>query len=333
MGGFDFSVPYNNDFSLLERLAEIREISGNKISEIYLPIPQKYFGSGRIVKEFSMASLREVIEFCNLNKLKVNIVMNSTCEGLEGYAPEKVTQTIKTVENLYSLGVEGIIISDPLYIQKVKKQIPDLKVIASAFSDISSIQKATFFSELGADVLTLNDLNRDLETLACIKDKINAEIRLMVNEGCMWKCPLREFHNNFTSHSSKLKKKVDCDPIGMLCYHLRLKYPQIVFNSDWILPQWLKYYKNITNNFKIVGRPMPSDWIVSVTKNYLKEYFPGNLIELLESSIPSIDELKKIKIDCSKLDEKIFNRLISCNRNCLDCNYCASFMENINSKN
>jgi hypothetical protein len=42
MAGLEFSAPYNNDSSTLEKLFELKDLNGNHIREIYLSGPQQY---------------------------------------------------------------------------------------------------------------------------------------------------------------------------------------------------------------------------------------------------------------------------------------------------
>jgi collagenase-like PrtC family protease len=329
MPGFKFAVPYNNDFSLLEELVKIKKFNGNEIDEIYLPCPQEFFGSGRVVSKLTKEDVIKVIRFCKEHEIRVNMAINSTCEGLKEYTPLYVSRLLKLIKEFHKThGLDSVIIANPLLIRKVKKEIPTIEVITSAFSEIDCLNRAIFFARFGADTLTLNGLNRDLETLKEIKENTNAKIRLMVNEGCIWKCPFRVFHNNYTSHASK-EERPPIDFCGQSCIGLRKYYPFLILTSDWILPQWLKYYKKITLYFKIVGRTMPREWIVKRTIDYMKENYEGNLLELVESALPPFVREFKWNIPAKYFDEKFFKKVTSCNKNCFSCKYCIELMEKI----
>jgi len=101
MPGFRFSVPYNNDFSLLERIVEMKEINRNRIEEVYFFGPQEYFGSGRVVQRVTIEDIVKVIKFCKENGLKTNLLLNSTCEGIEWYSPLNVSRVLKLVKVLH----------------------------------------------------------------------------------------------------------------------------------------------------------------------------------------------------------------------------------------
>lgn len=307
---------------------KLENSKGNKVDEVYLPCPQEYFGSGRIVSKITLEDIIKVTKFCHENGIRVNVAFNSACEGLEEYRVEFVSRLIKVIKDLHqNYGVDGIIIANPLLIRTIKKTLPTVEVITSAFSDIDCLQRAVFFEKLGADTLTLNSLNRDLETLKEIKETVSARLRLMVNEGCLWKCPFRTFHNNFISHASR--GLPDIDFCSEACIKLRKTYPFLVLTTDWILPQWLKYYKDVTKNFKIVGRTMPNEWIMTRVKDYLNESFSGNLLNLMESGLPQFLQRYNYYVDVSHFDENFFKKVTSCNKNCFKCNYCINLAEKI----
>ncbi|MBN2094950.1 MAG: U32 family peptidase [Candidatus Aenigmarchaeota archaeon] len=321
MPDFRFSVPYNNDPTLLKKLVGLQNINGNRIEGIYLSGPREIYSSGRTVSEISLRELMKVIRFCHKKELKVDLAINSTCEGRMEYSIEHVSKTLKFLKTLHEgHGLDGVIVANPAYIQTIKKELPGLSIAASAFSDIDSFEKARFFKKIGADTLTLNGLNRDFRTLEEIK-KLGIGLRIMANEGCIWKCPLRQFHNNFTSHASK-EGNISIDPCAESCIGLRKFYPELIITSDWILPQWLAKYGKITRDIKIVGRTMESKWILQRVMDYLHEEYAGNILDLLESAIPMFNRRFNWYISSSHFDEAFFKKVTSCNKNCFVCHYC-----------
>jgi len=322
MARHKFSVPYNNDPLLLEEIVSIQGRNGNLIDSIYLPAPQSKFGSGRAVSKITAKNVEYVLDYCRKHNIRTNLALNSKCDGNSGQSAKKTNELLYMLKNLHEkYGLSGVILANPLSIRAVKKSLPSLEVITSAFCGIDTFQKAQFFKELGADTITPNGLNRDFETLKKIK-ATGVKLRLMVNEGCIWNCPLREFHCNFTSHASrKLEKK---DPYAELCAEYRILKPELIIKSDLILPQWLPYYSSLADGFKIVGRTMPTKWIVSRINDYLDEKYEGNVLELMESTMPSLVE-RKICLDAKYLNAAFFRKVSSCKKECIGCNFCKDF--------
>ncbi len=308
-----FSVPYNNDFSLLKKLVEMKNLNGNKIEEIYFSGPQEYFGSGRIVKKTTIEDIIEVIKFCKENGIKTNLLLNSTCEGLDWYSPSNVSKVLKLVKILHlENGLDGVIIANPLFIQKIRKEFPKLEISASVLSQIDSVQRAMFFSKFGSDIITPDrDINRNLELLKEIKEATNCELKLLMDECCLFKCPYRIFHKNYTSHYSKTSYKEEYDPFS-ICRDIEKIDPSQLLKSPWIRPEDTEKYKEITNLFKIEGRTSPTDYIIKKIKSYLRKSSENNPVSFFK-----------------KVPNNFFEKVTSCDKNCFKCGYCDKLAKKI----
>ncbi len=335
MGNFLFSVPYNNDFSLLEKLTEIKNLNGNRIEEIYLSGPQEYFGSGREMPAISIDKITKIIKSCHENGLKVNLLLNSSCEGTEWYSPENVSRILKLIKILHiKNGLDAVTIANPLFIQKVRKEFPKIKISASVIAQIDSVQRARFFDKFGADVITPDrDINRDLELLKEIKEATDCELRLMVNEGCLFKCPYRIFHYNFTSHDSKdtSNKRINRNIFTSNCNLIFKSDPSNVLKSCWIRPEDISKYKKITNKFKIAGRQTKdTSKLLKIIKGYMNLSYEGNLLDLFEAGISGFREKFNYYIDNKDLDKyNFFEKVVSCNKNCSECKFCEELAKKI----
>ncbi len=330
MPNLRFSVPYNNDFSLLEKLVEIKNLNGNKIEEVYFSGPQEYFGSGRVVKKLTIEDIIKVIKFCKENGLKTNLLLNSTCEGLDWYSPLNVSKVLKLVKILHmENGLDGVTIANPLFIQKIRKEFPKLEISASVLSQIDSVQRAMFFSKFGSDIITPDrDINRDLELLKEIKE-VGCELKLMVNEGCLFKCPYRIFHFNLISHWSK-EGIIPKDYFFFNCPEITKKDPSQILKSSWINPENLRKYKEITNYFKITGRTRTTEWILNTVKSYLSENLEGNLLEIMDSNLDFVKNKFGAHINNKELEkEKFFDKVLSCNKNCFKCKRCEELAKKL----
>lgn len=323
MSGFKFSIPYNNRFETLRKLSENygEGIEDNEIEKIYLSPPTEVFGTGRHLNEISTEHIEKVIDFCHENGYKVSLAMNSTCEGVDFYRKTFASKVLNFLERMIDYGLDSIIVANPLYIQMIRKEFEDIQITASACASINSFEMASYYDELGADILTPVDINRDLETLENIKKHTNLKLELMVNEGCLWHCPFRLVHRNLTSHLSQGEGEDSLDFPSTACVIERMKNPANYLKSEWIRPEDLTYYTEITDHFKIVGRTKSSEWINKVTGYYLNENFDGNLVKILASTLLKNLELTGPKIDNKEL-EGFIERVLECEKNCFECDYC-----------
>jgi len=327
-----FSVPYNDDFSLLERIVEIRNLNGNKIEEVYFSGPREYFGSAREMPEISIDKIIKIIKFCYDNGIKTNLLLNSSCEGIDWYSPLNISKVLKLIEILHiENGLDGITVANPLFIQKIRKEFPKLEITASVLAQIDSVQRAMFFKRFGCDVITPDrDINRNLELLKEIKE-IGCELKLMVNEGCLFKCPYRIFHYNFTSHDSKeLNRDINRDIFTDNCSLIFKIDPSQILKSCWIRPEDVPKYKKITNRFKIAGRQIKdTQKILKIIKGYMNFSYEGNLLDLFEAGISGFKNRFNVFIDNKNIGDNFFQKVTSCDKNCFGCKFCGELAKKV----
>ena len=345
MEKLEFSVPYNGHPEILPELFRLKRLGNNRIREIYLSGPQEYSGSGRITPIIKFDEFAEIVDKIHNEGIRVNLIMNSTCEGLDWYSSEVVKSTMEYLRRVHEeLGVEAITIANPLYIREVRSRFPDIEICASVLGDIDCVQRAAIYSKFGANVITPDvNINRDLKLLKQIKDATNAELKLMVNEGCLYKCPLRKFHFNATSHMAKEVGKVrlsngtfgmakEVGEVGLglssggftdICNKLTSEDHSQILKSCWIRPEDAKKYSGITSFFKIVGRSMPRSVVIRTTKAYLKESWDGDLLDILCASLSRFSVVYAAYLDNKSLGRhKFFEKVTSCDKNCSQCSYC-----------
>ena len=187
METLEFSVPYNNDPETLEELFRLKSQGDNKITEVYLSGPQKYSGSGRITPEINSDEFAEIVKKIHKEGIRVNLVLNSTCEGTEWYSQEVVNSTMEYLKWVHEeLGVKAITIANPLYISKVRELFPDMEICASVLGNIDCVQRAAIYRKAGADIITPDvNINRDLGLIKDINEATGAKLKQLGNEGCL----------------------------------------------------------------------------------------------------------------------------------------------------
>ena len=283
MAGLEFSVPYNNDPATLEGLFKLKNLNNNRIKEIYLSGPQQYFAAGRIVEEMNESKFIGIIDQIHNQGIRVNLVMNPTCEGSEWYRPDVKKNKLDFIGRMHTEhGVEAITVANPIYIAGIRKQFPDLEICASVLADVDCVQRATIFAQCGANTLTPEVcINRDIKMLKKIKETTGMEIKMMVNEGCLYKCPFRKFHFNYISHRSKELSPSEEDIFFFNCFQVAGNDHSQILKSGWIRPEDTAKYGEITKFFKIVGRESPKRHVLRATKAYLNESWEGDVLDIL----------------------------------------------------
>ncbi len=325
MSSLEFSAPYNNNPETLEELFRLKGLGKNRIREIYLSGPHEYSGSGRVAYKLSLAKFVEIINRIHSEEIRVNLIMNPTCEGSEWYHPEVLKAKMEYLSLVHTeYGVEAVTIANPLYIKEVRRQFPNLEICASVLGDIDCVQRAVIYSKAGANVITTDiNINRDLELLKQIKEATNVELKLMVNEGCLYKCPFRKFHNNYISHITKDMSRFNPEVFLANCLQVTALNHSQILKSCWIRPEDMSKYCEITNFFKIVGRDWPKSMVVRATKAYLEESWDGDLLDIVSSNLSAFGLRYGARLDNKNLDDcNFFEKVTSCNMKCINCDYC-----------
>jgi collagenase-like PrtC family protease len=332
MAGLEFSVPYNNDPATLEALFKLQGLNGNRIREVYLSGPQQYSGSGRIMDTMDEAGFVALLGRIHAQGIRANLVMNSTCEGRSWYTEEVAKEKLHFIGRMHhDHGLEAVTFANPLYIEAASQNFPDLEVGASVLCDIDSVQRATIYDRLGARVITPDvDINRNLPLLKQIKAAVKAELKIMVNDGCLYKCPFRRFHFNWISHKSKENWDIESEAFFVHCSQVTRGDKSQILMSNWIRPEDLERYGEVSRFFKIVGRERVPSWVKRATRAYLNQNWSGDMLEIISGS------LYKYSLDAAaSLDNKslaranFFDKTNACDHDCQQCNYCPSLAEKL----
>jgi len=337
MGGLELAVPYNNDLETLREVFRFKEWNGNRITEIYLSGPQEFAGAGRIVPALALDEFESLVKEIHSQGIRVNLLFNSICEGAEWYSASVLKSILEYLRKVHEdLGVEAITIANPLYIREVRRHLPTIEICASVLGDVDCVQKAIIFRKAGADVITPHvDINRDLGLLARIKKITGARIKLMVNEGCLFRCPFRKFHFNYISHKSRnpgpgRRVKAEDNVFSLNCIQLSKNDPSQILKSCWIRPEDLVKYESITNNFKLVGRTSSKTMLLRSVRAYMDESWEGDLLELMAGNLYSLAMSQLLHLDNKSLDQfNFFETAASCNKECSECSYCGSLVEKL----
>jgi collagenase-like PrtC family protease len=324
MTNLEFSVPYNMNAKTLSEYYSMNECSGNKITEVYLSGPQEYFASGRAMGKLDMDSFLLIVKRIHVLGFKVNLLLNSTCEGEDWYTSDMQKKTVEYLEMLHKEhGLESVTIANPIFINMIKNRIPDIEIYASVLCDINSLKRAEIFTDLGADVIIPDPcINHDLELLKEIKKVTGVKLKLMVNEGCLSNCPFRKFHINYISHVSK-NTGSEKPVFFKYCNEVFRQDPSQILKSGWIRPEDMHKYIEITSSIKIVGRASPESKIIRAVKAYMDEKWDGDLLDILTGSLEQYSMVNGICLNNRLLEQYgFFEKVTSCGKDCNKCNYC-----------
>ena len=333
MAGLEFSFPYNGDISVLDAQLALNARDDNRVREVYLNIPQEIAGSGRAGGSDRMTEdeFVRIADRIHAAGVGVDMTVNATCGGSSWYDEDVVKRLVEFVRRMHEdHGVEAITLANPFHIEQVRAACPNIEISASVLSEIDCVSRAQAFADAGATTFTpATSINRDLKLLAAISRRCGLEIKLMVNEGCLYKCPYRTFHMNLISHRSQ-ESRPEGQSFSFACGERIEKDRGEIFRSNWVRPEELGLYAKAgaARFFKIVGRDMLASKVLRSCTAYFEETYDGNLLDLMCSSIGFYNVEKSAYIDNKSLDTSgYFKRLSTCNRKCHDCSYCAELAD------
>jgi len=320
-----YSIGYNHDPAMIKLI----EAAKDYLSGFYFPIAAEFMGSGRAIKQRKNYSeeINKIIDVCNKCSVKSELLINPTCEGKKTCDKKQIDRVVDYVRKLRDKGLKAVIVTNPIYIPEIKKNVRDIEIQSSVNCYVKTVEQAMFMKDLGVDVLTIDrDINRDLKLIKEIKEKTGLKIKMLVNEGCLRNCPFRKIHFNMISHF--------CDTNEFdrrSCISMIKKYPEKLFSVPFVRPEDLKHYKGLVDYFKLATRTMATGKIGLILDAYVNEKFDGDLLFLL-STKALFDYFTDVNNKVLS-ENRFFEKLSSCGNDCSNCSYCKDLLKKAASVN
>ncbi len=273
-----FSVATNFDDDLPRRLA------GLEVEELFGACDDSPLGHGRpraVTPPVSWRQLERHVRHCREAGIGFNLLLNPLClEGREeSVRLEK--QLRKTFARAVDLGVTATTVAHP-WLVTLARETP-LRIRASVFVGITTVEQGQYWETLGAHVLALDThvVSRDFERIRRIATATRAALELPVNIGCLLRCPLARTHAARLSHSSRPGAQ-PVDPCVLWCRAQKRSDPLNLIRADFIRPEDLDRYRALgVHRFKIVDRACSTEALVERVQAYHRRRWDGDLLELL----------------------------------------------------
>lgn len=329
------------DDELLEGLSQINSQNGT-IHELFGSLRQSLTGSGHSsVSIRGKCNTREEVENyvrkIHSHGFKFNYTLNASCLQNMEYDKEGHRELIEHIEWIDDIA-DAITVAIPYLVQLIKDKF-SIDVVVSTIASVNSIREAQFYETLGADRITMNMVvvNRNFELLENLKNSVHCSIELMLNDGCLFRCPYRYYHYNCGSHASQEGNLFYMDYSVLRCCLDRLHDLVEYLKIPWIRPEDVKEYEKYAEYFKIAGREKPTSWLLNCAKAYSNRTYDGNLLDLLTLVTPASHEIGRlmlgkppeIYIDNKSLDGFIDEFKKNSCLNCDTCGYCESVAKEV----
>lgn len=326
-----FTVPADFNKDTITIYSQMNRSGTDKVVETYGQLTQSSFiQSGRashLLPHVDKQMLQEYIVWSNRNGIRFNYTFNPTCLGNMEFSSKGLRKIKRWLDELYELGVRSITVALPSLLELIHEDYRKMEIRASTLCGIDSPNKVRRFYNKGVRRMVVdNDVNRHFGQLKKMT-QIGGQLEVIVNSLCFSECIYKTYHQNQAAHYQ----------IGQIedyylnrCLLRRAEHPGNLLRMNWIRPEDLRYYEDISIRFfKIQGRQAVQNGnIRKCVQAYLKRNFDGNLFDLLHCFLSS--NKAPYYIDNKRLDGFLDPFVANdhfCAKDCTNCGYCDSFAE------
>ena len=264
----------------------------NGCNAIYLG--GKNFNARQSANNFTNEEIKDIIDYCHLRGVKVNLTLNIL------YKENEIQQVLNFVSEIYSYGIDAIIVQDIGIFNLIKTNFENVALHASTQMTIHNIEGVKFLQNLGFKRVVLSR-ELTLPEIEHITQNTNIEIEAFVHGAICVSYSGRCLMSSLIGERSGNR--------GRCAQPCRMEYKLIkndkVYADNYLLspkdtstlPIIDKLVKSGIHTFKIEGRMKSPEYVASVTSNYRKYIDKVNK-----------DEFSKIENDDLKELTQIFNR-------------------------
>jgi collagenase-like PrtC family protease len=333
-------VPTNWDPDLILPLSKLEADV-----QLYGVLPTSMIGSGgsgpdnvRMVAD----QVEEYIEHANSVGLKFDYLLNAPSMSNMEWDENTHQELLMHLSWITSIGADSVTVTIPYLVELIKRQFPRLRVRVSTIAHVNSVARAKLFESLGADSITLDiNVNRDFALLKAIRNAVNCELTVLLNNLCLYQCPYEYYHHDGLGHASQNYNPIDgyyVDYCVLRCTLDRLRDVSQIIKCRWVRPEDIHVYEEIgMDALKISGRSMPTERILRAATAYSSRHYEGNLYDILNVIAPktgsigsslqgeqsNVGPVPKFYVDNQALEGFTdFFKKQNCLSGCSHCDYC-----------
>lgn len=333
-------LPTNWDPALLPRLRAFRP------AYVYGSLPAET----TLRNSANLPSVTEEMiedQVAEMNQMGIGFiyVMNATTGPNAELSEEGRYQVMQRCEWLRGIGARGVVLANPFLVELVRHWYPDLEVHVSVLAEVNSVNLAVHYDRLGVALIHLApDVNRMIPTLRDIRKAVKCQLSVLVNEGCVFECPLRRYHAGVMSNAqTSIEGGYHTDFCYYSCSQWKGARVEEYLRAPWIRPQDIDVYLDMGMDIvKVAGREKMgdgpashTDWIVNVAQAYFDrdvEDMAAMLVAMEPPNMldgqPSASKDYTVKVKARELDGFLkFFTDGHCTRHCNTCKYCGNWAE------
>ncbi len=243
-----------------------------------------YFNARMYANNFNYDEIKEAIYYSHLRNVKLFVTLNILIKDSE------IEEVKKYINDLYLLGIDGIIIQDYGILNFVLENYNDFLISCSTQTTIDDLEGVLYFEKLRVNRVVLAR-ECSLDTIKKIKENSNIQIEVF-SHGALCvsysgQCLLSSYIGNRSGNRGKCAQ-----PCRKKYQLTNTNSNEIITQNDFILS--LKDLKTIDNldqlldlqidSLKLEGRMKNPEYVANIVKNYrlyLDNYYSNKRIDLV----------------------------------------------------
>ncbi len=325
-----YPIKENNDF--------INDIISNResISEVYFSWGDMPNGRSALSEQKNFdpfgTQLRQINDLKRLSKndIRLNLLFNANCYGQDSQSREFFNKIGDVIDYVYeNFKLSSITTTSPLIAKFVKSNFDGIDVRASVNMEIGSIEGISYLSNYFDSFYVKREYNRNLSELKRLRKWCNdngKEMYLLANSGCLNYCSAHIFHDNLVAHEREISKMDNGYQFKGVCWDFlsdKNNENKWLQRTNFIRPEDIHLYEGLVPAVKLATRVNSSP--TRVLRAYVNEKYKGSTMELLEPNHSGL--FYPNFIENSNFTSEFAEHVLSCDKKCEDCNYCALVMQ------
>ncbi|MGV1099765.1 U32 family peptidase [Thiovibrio sp. JS02] len=291
----NLTVPTTFTPSFLEGLASLNgefAAAGRGVYEIYGSLQSVPFNSARPAKYLPAPSEAQFVGHVRGARDKgliFNYLLNAPSYANYEYTSRGRRELLDLLGFLVDAGVGAVTVAVPYLAHIIAIRFPALEVVTSTIGYVGAMRGIEQAVEAGAKRIVLDvEVNRDFRFLTRAAQESPVPLEVIANPVCIYQCHYKFNHYCVAAHGSQtsFSSGVPGFPYNGFylnwCFLKKIATPGEFLKSPWLRPEDTRLWeKSGINFFKLAGRGMPEEKILSLTRAYLAARYEGDLLDLL----------------------------------------------------
>ncbi len=275
----------------MDDLAKLNnKFTSGRVFEVYGSFQHGSFHSARPAKylpAISKKQFKDHVEAGLKHNIRFNYLLNAPSYNNLEYTHTGQNELEELLNFLTDCGVQSVTVTTPYMVELIATRFPQLEIVVSTIGYVGAKRGIDQFYNAGAKRIVLDvETNRDFRFLRRVTPKAKVDLEIVVNPVCLYQCHFKFSHYCTASLGGRIHPSGCGHPYNGYylnwCYLEKLKNLGEFMRSPWVRPEDLSLYEDIgLHHFKIAGRGLSTEELLSRASFYLHGSFSGNLLELL----------------------------------------------------